>query len=72
MFMTKNPNAKTPKVKKFVFSGENPPDIGDTSPRALIKFIRDNMSKFRDTGDCIKHKGGNGRPKTATNKKVTL
>ena len=30
------------------------------------------MNKFRDTGDCVKHKGGNGRPKTATNNKVTL
>jgi len=70
--MTKYPNAKTSEVKKFVFSGENPPDIGETSPRALNKFISDNMNKFRDTGDCVKHKGGNGRPKTATNKKVTL
>ena len=38
-FMTKNPNVKTSEVKKFVFSGENPPDISDTSPRALKKFI---------------------------------
>ncbi len=33
VFMTKNPNSKTSEVKKIVFSGENPPDIGTTSPR---------------------------------------
>ena len=30
------------------------------------------MTKFRDTGDGVNHKGGIGRPKTATNNKVSL
>lgn len=46
--------------------------MGAVSPKALNKFISANISKLSETGDCVKHRGGNGRPKIATNRKVTL
>ena len=51
---------------------KSPRNIENISPRGLNKFIRQNIAKFKETGDCVKHRGGNGRSKTATNKKVTL
>ena len=72
IFMEKNPSAMTREVKKFILNCENLPDIGNITPRGLNKFISQNIAKFKETGDCEKHRGGNGRKVTATNKKVTL
>ena len=69
IFMGKNPSAMTREVKKFILNCENLPDI---TFRGLNKFISQNIAKFKETGDCEKHRGGNGRKVTATNKKVTL
>ena len=62
----------TREVKKFILNCENLADIGNITPRGLNKFISQNIAKFKETGDCEKQRGGNGRKVTATNKKVTL
>ena len=59
-------------MKKFILGSKNPPNIENISPESLDRFIRSNIPKFRETGDCVKHRGGNWRKLTATNKRVTL
>ena len=46
--------------------------LGIITPRGLNKFISQNIAKFKETEDCEKHRGGNGRKVTAINKKVSL
>ena len=72
IFMTKFPNAKTSEGNRFILSAENSTNIDDISQRALNKLISDNTVQFRDTGDCVKHIGGNRRLKTRTSNEVTL
>ena len=72
IFMTIFPNAKSSERNRFVFSVENLTNIDDISQRALNKLISDNTVQFRDTGDCVKHIGGNRRLKTRTSNEVTL
>mgnify|MGYP001160223401 FL=1 len=72
LFLRKYPGANTSKVKNFIKSDENQIDISDIRPGTLNKFIRTNIQKFNEVGDWVKHRGGNGRKQSETNKRVTL
>ena len=50
-----NPSLKKDEVKKFILGSKNPPNIENISPESLDRFIRRNIPKFRETGDCVKH-----------------
>ena len=72
LFLIKNPDSDTSKVKNFIKSGKNAIDFTNVLDITLNKFIKTNINMFNQLVHCIKHKGGIGCKKTAANKTVTL
>ena len=66
VFLKKYPDSSNKEIKAFIMEGENPPDLINVSIRAFNKFIAETAKKFRETGGCLHHRGGNGRKVTAT------
>ena len=46
-------------------SGEQEYDLSMVKYKTLHDFIKYNLEKYRNEGQCVKHKGCNGRPPTS-------
>ena len=71
VLMRLNPNIKASKLTEQLKNCNTDVDFNGVDPNTLNHFVRYNMSKFNQLGQCTKHKGGNGRPVHATSPKVT-
>ena len=71
VLMRLNPNIKASKLTEQLKNCNTDVDFNGLDPNTLNHFVRYNMSKFNQLGQCTKHKGGNGRPVHATSPKVT-
>ena len=63
-YLQKYPDCTGKDVKKWILSGDQEFNLMDVQRDTLNKFIQYNLGKFREEGQCVKHKGGNGRKQT--------
>ena len=65
VYLLKFPNADIKDLREFLRTGSTAPLIAPFKKSSFSMFLKDNISKFRETGSCLKHRGiGNNNNRT--------